>query len=478
LIRKFISRVFRLGPRSEPEVVPRAKHGVGREAISPGARKVCEALQQEGFQAYVVGGAVRDLLLGLRPTDFDVATDALPEDVHRLFRRSRLIGRRFTIVHVMFGSDTVEVSTFRAGTAPLIEEDESEPAEQAPLAEPARREGGRVRKGLNVRGRMVDEHGRVTRDNVYGNRVQDAARRDFTLNALYYDPSNETVLDFHHGLRDLKRRSVRIIGDARERFREDPVRMLRAVRFAARLGFTLDDRTRAPIRELAKLIENIPAARLFDEMQKLLLSGHALACVHQLRIEGLHHGVLPLLDVILEQPLGERFVNLALEQTDERVRSGRPVSPAFLFASLLWHEVLAAWKKAAGEGERPIPALHRAMDSVLDVQTDKLAIARRFTAVMKEIWLMQPRFEQRGGKRPFALLTQERFRAGWDFLVLRAASGEVPQELVDWWEQFQRVDDVKRNAMLVAAPAGERAPPRRRRRRPRGAVSAAGGSPV
>ena len=198
--------------------------------------------------------------------------------------------------------------------------------------------------------------------------------------------------------------------------------------------------------------------------------------MHRLRIEGLHHGVLPMLDVILEQPLGERFVNLALEQTDERVRAGRPVSPAFLFAALLWHEVLAAWKKAEREGSRPIPALHQAMDSVLDIQTDKLAIARRFTAVMKEIWLMQPRLEQRSGKRPFAMLTQERFRAAWDFLVLRAASGEVPQELADWWEKFQRAGDAERNAMLVAAPSGERAP-RRRRRRPRGAAGAADGNP-
>ncbi|MBI2318548.1 MAG: polynucleotide adenylyltransferase PcnB, partial [Betaproteobacteria bacterium] len=315
MIRKFIRRVFGIGFGTKPDVVPREKHGISREAISYGARTVCEVLQQEGFQALVVGGAVRDLLLGLRPKDFDVATDALPEDVHRLFRRSRLIGRRFTIVHVMVGGETVEVSTFRAGSAPVIEEDAGEPSEEAPRALAYER-GGRARdrgrRIFNQRGREVDEHGRVTRDNVYGNREQDAARRDFTVNALYYNPADETIIDYHKGLRDLARRSVRIIGDARPRFREDPVRMLRAVRFAAKLGFTLDERTRAPLRELAKLVENVPPARVFDEMQKLLLSGHALACVHQLRIEGLHHGVLPLLDVILEQPLGERFVNLAL----------------------------------------------------------------------------------------------------------------------------------------------------------------------
>jgi len=482
LIRKFIRSVFGLGLGSKPDIVPREKHGIDREAISYGARKVCDVLQQEGFQAFVVGGAVRDLLLGLQPKDFDVATDALPEDVHRFFRRSRLIGRRFTIVHVMFGNDTVEVSTFRSGSAPVVEDEAREANGQAPVVdelEGADRSRGRLRKGLNQRGREVDEHGRVTRDNVYGNREQDAARRDFTVNALYYDPTTETIIDFHKGLRDLKNRSVRIIGDARLRFREDPVRMLRAVRFAAKLGFTLDERTRAPMRELAKLVENVPPARVFDEMQKLLFSGHALACVHQLRIEGLHHGVLPLLDVILEQPLGERFVNLALEQTDERVRAGKPVSPAFLFAALLWHEVLAASRNAAREGMKPIPALHRAMDSVLDIQTEKLAIPRRFTAMSKEIWLMQPRLEQRSGKRPFSLLAHERFRAAFDFLVLRAASGEAPQELADWWEKFQRAGPEARAAMLVPPAAGERTARRRRRRRGGGSATPAGdGNPA
>ena len=424
---------MRLDGKSRPKVVPFDKHGVKRESLSNGARKVCETLQQSGHSAYVVGGAVRDLLLGLRPKDFDIATDALPEDVHKLFRRSRLIGRRFKLVHVMFGVETIEVSTFRSGDAAAD----------------------------------IDEHGRVLRDNVYGNREEDAARRDFTVNALYYDPSAQSILDFHQGMRDLKRKSVSIIGDPRARFREDPVRMLRAARFAAKLGFSIDERTRAPIAEMAKLIENVPAARLFDEMLKLLLSGHAASCVRELREAGLHHGLLPLLDVILEQPLGERFVMSALAETDERVRAGKPVSPAFLFAALLWHEVLAAWKKEQAHGMRPIPALHAAMDAVLDKQTDKLAIPRRFTAVMKEIWMLQPRFEQRSGKRPYALLTNERFRAGFDFLVLRCASGECPEELSGWWERFQDAPPEERAEMLLPAEAGERRP-RRRRRRPSG----------
>ncbi len=429
LIKKFIRRVLRLGSGSEPRVTPKEQHGVGREAISHGARKVCEVLQSHGYEAYVVGGAVRDLLLGLKPKDFDAATDASPEEVHKLFRRSRLIGRRFKLVHVMFGEETVEVSTFRARTA-------SE----------------------------TDEHGRVLRDNIYGTREDDAIRRDFTVNALYYDPSNETILDYHNGLRDLRRKSVRVIGDARARYREDPVRMLRAARFAAKLGFT-DERTRKPISEMAHLLENVPPSRVYEEMQKLLLSGHAATSLRQLRSEGLHRGLLPLLDVIFEQPMGERFVTLALEQTDSRVRSGKSVSPAFLFAALLWHEVLAAWKKARERGLKPIPALYQAMDAVLDIQTDKLAIPRRFTAVMKEIWALQPRFEQRSGRRPFALMTHERFRAGFDFLVLRCASGEAPEELSRWWQKFQDAGEDERQSMLLAPQPDERRRRRRRRRR-------------
>ncbi|TMH81277.1 MAG: polynucleotide adenylyltransferase PcnB [Betaproteobacteria bacterium] len=430
MIKKFIRRVLRFGSGSEPRTVPKAQHGIGREAISQGSRKVCEVLHAQGHQAYVVGGAVRDLLLGLRPKDFDVATDAYPEEVHKLFRRSRLIGKRFKLVHVMFGEETVEVSTFRART----------PAE-------------------------TDEHGRVLRDNIYGTREDDSIRRDFTINALYYDPASETLLDYHNGLRDLQRKSVRIIGDARARYREDPLRMLRAVRFAAKAGFSIDERTRKPIRELAHLVGNVPPSRVYEEMQKLLLSGHAATGLRELRSEGLHHGLLPLLDVIFEQPMGERFVTLALEQTDSRVRSGKSVSPAFLFAALLWHEVLAAWKKAEQRGLKPIPALFEAMDTVLDIQTDKLAVPRRLTAVMKEIWALQPRFEQRSGRRPFGLLAHERFRAGFDFLVLRSGSGEAPEELAQWWEKFQHSGEAERQAMLMAPQPGERKGRRRRRRR-------------
>ncbi|MEO7405221.1 MAG: polynucleotide adenylyltransferase PcnB, partial [Burkholderiales bacterium] len=304
----------------------------------------------------------------------------------------------------------------------------------------------------------TDEHGRVLRDNVFGTREQDAARRDFTVNALYYDPATESVLDLHKGVEDLRKKTIRIIGDPATRYREDPVRMLRAVRFAAKLDFKIDAKTRAPIKSLGTLIENVPAARLFDEMEKLLLSGHAGACLHRLRAEGLHHGMLPLLDVILEQPLGEKFVNLALEQTDKRIREDRPVSPAFLFAALLWHEVLAAWRIRQKGGERGIPALYAAMDEVLERQTDKLAISRRLTATMKEIWSLQPRFEMRVGKKPYILADHPRFRAAFDFLVLRAQSGEIDLELANWWEKWQEVAPEAHDDMLVREKSASRAP--------------------
>ena len=451
MIKRLIRKVFRLGGEDRPNTYAVSEHGIRREQLSTGARKVCEILQQNGHMAYVVGGAVRDLLLGIPPKDFDVATDATPDQVHRLVRRSRLIGRRFKLVHALFGDETVEVSTFRASAQPPAGEDS--------------------------RDRQVDEHGRVLRDNVFGNRVEDAARRDFTINAMYYDPSTETVLDYHNGYADLRKRLIRMIGDPATRYREDPVRMLRAVRFAAKLDGKIEPKTRAPISALAPLIGNVPPARVFEEMVKLLLSGHARACVHKLRDEGLHHGLLPMLDVILEQPLGERFVNAALDQTDRRIVQGKPVSPAFLFAALLWHQVLAAWKQQQQAGLRPYPALDVAMDSVLEAQTDTLAIPRRLTAIMKEIWTLQPRLEANTGRRPLLVLSHPRFRAAYDFLALRAEGGEAPAELVRWWTDFQVADPEAREAMLIPQAAGPAAGRRRRRRRPaRSGAGDTGGS--
>ncbi len=432
MIRKLLRRVFSRNPSpitparvssAGAHVIPRKQHGITRDRINPCALKVTSGLQEAGYFAFVVGGAARDLLLGLEPKDYDVATNATPEEVRAVFRRSRIIGRRFRLVHVMCGNETVEVSTFRGSMA---EDDE----------------------GV-IANTHADEHGRLLRDNVFGSQEEDAKRRDFTVNALFFNPVSEEIWDYLNGYDDIKAKRLRIIGDPLQRYREDPVRMLRAVRFAAKLDMQIDAATAAPIGDLAPLLQNVPPSRLFDEMLKLLLSGHALTCVIDLRTRGLHHGLLPMLDVILEQPLGERFITLALKKTDARIRQEQPVSPGFLFAALLWHEVVAAWNIRQTAGEKLIPALHQAMTDVLAVQNKKLAIPRRYDAIMQEIWVMQPRFIGRSGRRPFRLLEHPRFRAAYDFMLLRCESGEVDIELGKWWEAFQRGGSGEREAMLL-----------------------------
>lgn len=446
MITKLLGRVFsgRMFKSAKPRIIPVREHGITRDRIGSCALRTCDALQESGYAAFVVGGAVRDLILGRAPKDFDVATNATPEEVRGIFRRSRIIGRRFRIVHVLCGRDLVEVTTFRG------------PADVADTSH-----------------QVEDEHGRLLRDNVWGDQSQDATRRDFTINALFYDPAREEVWDYHGGVADLKSKRLRIIGDPEQRYREDPVRMLRAARFSASCGLEMDAATRKPVKALAPLLANVPAARLFDEMLKLLLCGHAVECVKRLRKEGLHHGLLPMLDVILEQPMGERFVMLALKNTDTRILAGKSISPAFLLAALLWHEVLTAWKKIQARGVPPTPALHEAMDAVLGQQTEQLAIPRRYSSDMKELWIMQPRFEQRSGQRPFRLLEQPRFRAAYDFLLLRCESGEVEKSLGDWWTSFQDADADARGAMLVADSGPAKKRRKRRRRKPAGAAPAA-----
>jgi len=446
MIRRLFARLIPGRPSGEARIYGPEKHPVRRGQLSRGALDVARKLQQAGFRAFIVGGAVRDLMLGIAPKDFDIATDATPEQVKPLFRRAFIIGRRFRLVHVLLGPETVEVSTFR---------------------------------GRQTGDDAADEHGRLLTDNVFGTQAEDAIRRDFTMNALYFDPASESVWDFVGGVADVKARRLRLIGDPVTRFREDPVRMLRAARLAAKLGLAIEAKTAAPIPKLAPLIENVPPARLFDEMEKLLLSGHAVESLKSLRRHGLHHGLLPLLDVILEQPLGQRFIERSLANTDKRVLEGKPVSPGFLFATLLWHEVLASWNAAKGAGDRAIPALFAAMDRVLGQQAQRLAIPRRFEAVIKETWALQPRFEQRSGQRPFRLLEHPRFRAGYDFLRLRAESGEIAAELADWWERFQHASAEERAVMLRPdEERGRRRRSRRRGRRKPAAVALGGPDPA
>jgi poly(A) polymerase len=446
MITKFLGRVFsgRLFGQPRRRIIPYAEHGIAREAISPCALRVTQTLQHHEYAAFVVGGAVRDLLLGRKPKDFDVATDARPEEVRRLFRRSRVIGRRFRLVHVLCGPETVEVSTFRGVNA----EEETDD-------------------------RVADEHGRILRDNVFGTQEQDATRRDFTVNALFYDPASQEIWDYHGGVADLKRRRLRMIGDPESRYREDPVRMLRAVRLAASRGLEIEPATRRPIRRLAPLLAHVPQARLLDELLKLLLCGHAARAVAQLRAEGLLAGVLPLLEAVLAEAAGEHFVMSALAETDERVNAGKPVAPGFLFAALLWREVQAQWRSIEQGGEHSVPALYRAMEQVLQAQSMRLAIPHRYSADMREIWALQPRFEQRSGNRPYRLLGHPRFRAAYDFLLLRCASGDADAALGEWWTRFQRADETERARMLVPGAGPGRRRRRHRKRAGRGAAAAA-----
>ncbi len=452
MIRRFLGRVFsgRLFGPAQPKIIPPNAHGIDRGTISSCALRTTQTLQRHGFAAFIVGGAVRDLILGRKPKDFDIATDATPEQVRGLFRRSRVIGRRFRLVHVMCGPEMVEVSTFR-GTQSADDSDE----------------------------RVADEHGRILRDNQFGSQEQDATRRDFTLNALFYDPSSQEIWDYHGGVPDLRKRRLRMIGDPERRYREDPIRMLRAVRHSASRGLEIDAATRRPIRRLAGLLAHVPPSRLLDEMLKLLLSGHAAEAVVQLRREGLHHGVLPLLDAAMGRAAGERLVMAALASTDRRVLAGKPVSPGFLFAALLWPEVQAEWIVLEEKGMPPAPALYQAMDHVMRAQAVTLAIPHRYGADMREIWAMQPRFTQRAGKRPYRLLEHPRFRAGYDFLRLRCESGGTDTALGEWWERFQRGGESERERMLVSDSEPHRRRRRRRRRGPRRAngVPDHGGGP-
>ncbi len=445
-ITKFVSRLFTV-PRRGPERFSREKHGIDRRNVSRHAIKVCEVLQENGYEAFIVGGAVRDLIVGLEPKDFDVATNATPGQVRALFRRARIIGKRFQLVHVVFGQEIIETSTFRA---------------------------------MSTSDQETDEHGRILRDNLFGTQEQDAARRDFTLNALYYDPVTEHVIDYHRGVHDLKKRIVRMIGDPATRYREDPVRMLRSVRFAVKLNATLDPATREPIASMAELIENVPSSRLFDEMLKLLTCGHAMECIRQLRNMGLHHGLLPLMDVIFEQEGGEQFIELALARTDARVRAGKPVSPSFLFAALLWRMVNQRWKSLCDKGENPAQALIEAADSVVEEQTRKLAIQRRFQSDMREIWFMQTRFERVNAKAIWRMMEQPRFRAAVDFLQLRAEAREVDSVQAQWWMDLADADNATRTEMIDANAhqlRGAKPAAARRRRKPRRKPDASGVKP-
>jgi poly(A) polymerase len=430
-------------PRPEPRVIPRAEHTISRANISSNALKVLYRLKNAGYSAFVVGGGVRDLLLGRHPKDFDIVTDARPEEVDELFRNCRLIGRRFRLAHVRFGRDIVEVATFRAtGNG---EDDDRE----------------------------HHESGRILRDNVYGSIDEDIWRRDFTVNALYYNIADFSLWDYTTGLEDINSRTLRLIGDPQTRYREDPVRMLRAVRLAAKLGFTIAPEAAEPLARLAPLLGDVPSARLFDEVLKLFHSGEALRSFELLREHGLFGYLFPDTEAALQGLDGEsalEFVRLGLDNTDQRIREDKPVTPTFLYAVFLWPVIRHLATELEGERFAPAMAIAEAAHRVVGEQQRHTTLPKRFGAPMKEILTMQPRFENRQGPRGARLLEHKRFRAAYDFLVLRSRCGEVDLEIADFWT---RVQEMTPEEQREAFGGGKR---RRqgRRRRSRGGRTAAG----
>jgi len=421
------------------------EHHIAPQSIPPEAVWVYRELREAGFEAYLVGGCVRDLLLGYEPKDFDVSTNATPEEIRDIFRRSRIVGRRFQIVHVRSGREVIEVSTFRGHHSADFEpdsEDEQPPEDSASYA----------------------KSGMLLRDNVFGNVEEDALRRDFSVNGLYYDPDANCVLDFSTGVADLEARILRVIGDPVTRFQEDPVRMLRAARFAAKLDFTIEETALAAIAKCHKLLAQIPAARMFDEVLKLLLAGQGAATFAVMDHLGLFEPIFPqTARALRESPEERNLIVHALRNSDERIAQGKPVTPAFLYAALLWPALERRLRKLQERAQLPLPAaMYEAASEVVAEQCRSTTIPRRFSTPMREIWDLHQRLI--GRRSPQKLAAHPRFRAAYDFVLLREQSGEDLNGAGEWWTRFQSGES-------MPAPAAPAARPRRRRRR-----SGSGGS--
>lgn len=430
----------------EPKVIPRAEHQISRDDISESALKVLYRLHKSGYHAYLVGGCVRDLMLGLHPKDFDVVTDATPEEIKAIFRNCRLIGRRFRLAHIVFGREIIEVATFRG---------HHEPTPQNKIS----------KKGSKSE---QDEHGQLLRDNVFGSIEEDAERRDFSVNAMYYNIADFSVTDFANGVQALQNRSIDMIGDPEVRYREDPVRMLRAVRFAAKLDMHIGEATGSVIPELASLLANIPPARLFEEISKLFLSGEGLKTFQLLQEYKLFGELFPQTQPLLENPEGReyRLLETMLSNTDNRINSGLRITPAFFYAATLWYCVEERVQQHIFDGGfNEHDAFNLAMTDVINRQLERIMIPKRFTTPIRDIWHLQRRFLKRHGRRAYVTLEHPRFRAAYDFLLIRGEiEGGDLQELAQWWTEFQEVTPEKRKKM-VNVSRGDGKPSRRRRYR-------------
>lgn len=414
-----------------PTIIPRQDHNISRTEISENALKVLYRLKNAGYKAYLVGGGVRDLLLGLKPKDFDVVTDARPEQIRELFRNCRLIGRRFRLAHVRFGDEIIEVSTFRA-----------------------------AHHMADGEGHIED--GRIIRDNVYGDIDDDAWRRDFTVNALFYNIEDFSIVDYVGGINDIKEGQLRLIGEPVQRYREDPVRMLRAIRFAVKLEFKLHTATEKPIFTMDHLLQDISSSRLFEEFMKLFMSGNSLQTYQQLCHYGLFKQLFPEAGQMLEEDTEgyvDKLFRAVFENTDNRIGEGKPVTPGFLIAAILWLPMMHLAEDYKSNGLAEMDAIQLASDVVISRQINSIAFPRRFTLMAREIWSLQSRLKHRRGKRPHRLLSHPRFRAAYDFLLLRYQAGENIQELVDWWNEY-----VEKNRDQITAPVthGRRLKSRRR----------------
>ncbi|WP_133135121.1 polynucleotide adenylyltransferase PcnB [Legionella rowbothamii] len=427
-------------PVSTAYIIPRNHHSISKADISSNALKVLNRLNSSGFQAYIVGGSVRDLLLNKAPKDFDVATNATPNQIKSLFRNGRIIGRRFKLVHVLFHREIIEVATFR-GHAAL---DESQ---------------------------QTNERGMLVRDNTFGSLDEDAWRRDFTINSLYYNIVDSSIIDFTGGVKDVQDKLIRMIGDPVTRYTEDPVRMLRAIRFSAKLHFNLAPETEAPFPEISSLITHVSNSRLFDEMTKLYQCGNAETVQKLLMQYGLFQHLCPQTTALFnsQYPVNA-LLAIALENTDTRIQDDKPVTPAFLFAVILWFPMIERSKQLQSSGMDPLPAVEKAMSIVIAEQNKIISIPKRYTQIIREIWLLQYRFVKRLGGRAFNLLQHPRFRAAYDFMALRALAGDESMELAQWWTSFQEASEEARNQMVAELNAGSPAKKSRRRRKPKAAA--------